>query len=254
MKIQQAILTCLMVCLTCPPMFAADRDLDAEGDPIAGARLAEQMRQMVPATNASWSGVLVRKLADYTRQKTPVTCQIFVEPDKWSAIYDARATDRSPAEKLTVIHHDQGNVEYFSWTAGADGLFAGGPRKLHNDETMVSFAGSDFYLSDFGMEFFQWPTQLLFDGQMRRGQPCYVLDSISPRPDGKGYFRVRSWIEKEHLGLMQANAYDVNGKLLKEFRTGSFVKDAAGNYQLKDMEISDRQSGTETELKFDVVR
>lgn len=254
MKNRNAILTGLMVGLTCSSMIAADRDQETEGDPIAGARLAEQMRQMVPATNASWSGVLVRKLPDYTRQKTVVTCQIFVDSDKWSAVYDARATDRSPAEKLTVIHHHQGDVEYVRWTAGPDGQFESAPRRLRNDETMVSFAGSDFYLSDFGMEFFQWPTQLLFKGQMRRGQPCFVLDSVSPRPDGKGYFRVRSWIEKEHLGLMQANAYDVDGKLLKEFRTGSFVKDAAGNYQLKDMEISDRQSGTETELRFDVVQ
>lgn len=238
-----------MICL---PSSGADRE--REGDPIAGAKLAEQMRQMVPATNASWNGVLVRKLKDYTRQKTPVTCQIFVDSEKWSAIYNTEATDRSPAEKLTVIHSKNGGVEYFNWHAGPDGAFTGGPKKMRGEDTMVSFAGSDFFISDFGLEFFQWPTQLLLKGQMRRGQPCYVLDSISPRPDGKGYFRVQSWIEKKHLGLMQANAYDVNGKLLKEFRTGSFVKDVSGNYQLKDMEIRDRVKGTETELKFDVDR
>ena len=51
MKIRPAILTCLMVSLTCLSIFAADRDQETEGDPIAGAQLAEQMRQMVPATN-----------------------------------------------------------------------------------------------------------------------------------------------------------------------------------------------------------
>jgi hypothetical protein len=251
---RRTVLTFLIAALAHLPLLAADRDQGDAGDPIAGAQLAAQMRRMVPATNANWSGVLVRKLPDYTREKTSVTCRIFVEPDKWSAVYDADSTDRSPAEKLTVIHHDEGNVEYFRWIAGTDGQFKGAPVKLRGEETMVPFAGSDFYLSDFGMEFFQWSTQVLLKGQMKRGQPCYVLDSISPQPDGNGYYRVRSWIEKEHLGLMQANAYDVNGKLLKEFRTGSFVKDAAGNYQLKDMDITDRRSGAETELRFDVDR
>lgn len=232
--------------------MAAINEPAGEGDPIAGTQLAERLRQMVPSTNASWSGTMVKKMRDYTRVKRPVSCQIFVEPGKWSAIYTGRATDDAPAEKLTVVHHDKGTVDYFYWIAQSGDQFVGVPKKLQDDDTMISFAGSDFYLSDFGMEFFQWPTQLLQKGQMKRGQPCYVLDSISPRPDGNGYFRVRSWVEKKHLGLMQANAYNENGKLLKEFRTGSFKKDDLGNYQLKDMEITDRKSGTETQLKFDL--
>ena len=226
----------------------------AEGDPIAGAELAEQLREMVPSTNSSWSGMMVRKLKNYSRVRRPISCQVFVEEDKWSAAYTGKATPESPAEKLTVIHHRDGRVEYFHWVAAASDRFEGAPRKLKDDATMIAFAGSDFYLSDFGMEFFQWPTQLLQKGEMKRGQPCYVLDSVSPRPDGNGYFRVRSWIEKKHLGLMQANAYSENGKLLKEFRTGSFKKDDLGNYQLKDMEISDRVNGTVTQLKFDIDR
>ena len=47
--------------------------------------------------------------------------------------------------------------------------------------------------------------------------------------------------QKENLGLLQANAYDENGGLLKEFRIGSLEKDDSGNYQLKDMEITDRE-------------
>ena len=96
----------------------------AEGDPIAGAELAAKLREMVPATNNSWSGTMVRKLKDYSRTKRPISCQIFVEPDKWSAVYTGRATDASPAEKLTVIHHREGTVDYFHWVASAGNAHA----------------------------------------------------------------------------------------------------------------------------------
>lgn len=244
------VVACLVV--SCALGVAAAGSDD--GDPIAGAKLAEKLRQMVPATNSSWSGTMIRKMKDYSRTRKPITCQIFVESGKWSATYTGKATENSPAEKLTVVHHKNGEIEYFHWVATSGDQFTGAPRKLRDDDTMISFAGSDFYLSDFGMEFFQWPTQLLQEGQMRRGRPCYVLDSVSPRPDGRGYYRVRSWIDKEYLGLLLSNAYDENGKLLKEFRTGDFKKDDSGNYQLKDMEISDRETGTETQLRFDVDR
>ncbi len=225
-----------------------------EGDSIAGARVAAELKALRPATNAQWTGVLKRRLPTRVTIEIPVACHIFVETNRWLSVYNSSATTNGPAEKLVVIRYFDGKSEYHYWQAPVGVELPAQPVRLEGAAAERPFAGSDFLLSDLGIEFLQWPIQLLQAGEMRRGQPCFVLDSINPHPGEHGYARVRSWIEKEHLGLLMAEAYDANGRLLKEFAAGSFVKDAAGNYQLKDMDIRSVRDKSRTELVFDVVR
>lgn len=79
-----------------------------------------------------------------------------------------------------------------------------------------------------------------------------VLESTNPNPSPNGYSRVDCWIDEETLGIVEAKAYDANGKLLKEFEPKSFKKDATGQWQLQDMEIRNVQTGSRTEIKFDL--
>jgi len=227
---------------------------DHDGDPVEGARIAAELKAMRPATNAQWTGVLKRRLPTRITIEIPVACHIFVETNRWLSVYNSSATTNGPAEKLVVIRYFDGRTEYHYWQATVGAELPMQPVRLDGAAAGKPFAGSDFLLSDLGIEFLQWPTQLLQPGVMRRGQPCYVLDSLNPNPSENGYARVRSWIQKEHLGLLIAEAYDTNGSLVKEFTAGSFVKDAAGNYQLKDMEIRSVREKSRTELEFDVVR
>jgi YD repeat-containing protein len=46
---------------------------------------------------------------------------------------------------------------------------------------------------------------------------CKVLESTNPNPSTNGYSRVVSWIDEETLGIVQAYAYDAQGRKLKEF-------------------------------------
>ncbi len=232
----------------------ASQAADNGGDPVEGARIAAELKAMRPATNAQWTGVLKRRLPARTAIEIPVACHIFVETNRWLSVYNSSATTNAPAEKLVVIRYFDGRTEYHHWQAAAGAGLPTQPARLDGAAAGKPFAGSDFLLSDLGLEFLQWPTQLLQPGEMRRGQPCFVLDSLNPNPAGGGYARVRSWIQKEHLGLLIAEAYDAEGRLVKEFTAGSFVKDAAGNYQLKDMEIRSVREKSRTELSFDVVR
>jgi hypothetical protein len=227
---------------------------DHGGDPVEGARIAADLKAMRPATNAQWTGVLKRRLPTRTTIEVPVACHIFIETNRWLSVYNSSATTNAPAEKLVVIRYFDGRTEYLYGRAAAGAELPTQPVRLDGAAAGKPFAGSDFLLSDLGLEFLQWPTQLLQPGEMRRGQPCFVLDSLNPNPVGGGYARVRSWIQKEHLGLLIAEAYDADGRLVKEFTAGSFVKDAAGNYQLKDMDIRSVREKSRTELEFDVVR
>jgi negative regulator of sigma E activity len=60
---------------------------------------------------------------------------------------------------------------------------------------------------------------------------------------------VVSWVDNEFKSLIQADAYDASGKLLKQFSVGSFEK-VDGVWMLKDMDMIDEQRETKTRLEF----
>src|SRR5690606_36821523 len=190
---------------------------EPSGDAVEGARVAAELRSLRPATNTQWTGVLKRRPAGRTTIESPVACHIFIEANRWLSVYNSSATTNGPAEKLVVIRNHDGGVEYHYWQATTDTDLPDRTRLLAGAAAALPFAGSDFLLSDLGIDVLHWLTQLLPPGVMRRGQPCFVLDSINPNPAEGAYARIRSWIAKEFMGLMQAEAYDSNGKRIKEF-------------------------------------
>ena len=223
------------------------------GDPVGGARIAEQMRQLRPLEGTFWTGVLQIRRADRTRDELPVTCEVVSGGDRWRVIYTARNTLDRIIEKLVVHRALNEPIRYEYWPS-VEGRLVDEPKMLAGHEANIPFAGSDFWLTDLGMEFFHWPVQRQLPGEMRRSQPCLVLDSFNPRPTGPGYFKVRSWIEKDHMGLLLAEAYDREGDVMKEFSPGSFVKDDQGNWHVKELEIVNRETGSRTSLEFDIER
>jgi hypothetical protein len=74
---------------------------------------------------------------------------------------------------------------------------------------------------------------------------------VNPSPSTNAYSRVVSWIDNESGGIVHAEAYDANGKLLKEFDPKSFKK-VNGQWELQDMEIRNVQTGSRTRLEFDL--
>jgi hypothetical protein len=125
---------------------------------------------------------------------------------------------------------------------------------LHSDnEMLVPFAHSDFWLCDFGLEFFHWPAQKVLPKttNLKRGREYTLLESTNPNPATNGYSRVLSWIDKETGGILEAEAYDFNGKLLKDFAPKSFKK-VNGQWELQEMEIRNVQTGSRTRLEFDL--
>ena len=116
---------------------------------------------------------------------------------------------------------------------------------------MTPFAGSDFWLADLGLEFFHWPEQRLLRKEIRRGQSCSVLESVNPHPAPGAYSRILSWIDIDTDGIINADAYDAQGKLLKQFAAKSFKK-IHGEWELQEIEILNRQTGSRTSIEFNL--
>jgi len=118
---------------------------------------------------------------------------------------------------------------------------------------MVFGFRSDFWLCDLGLEFFHWPGQkvLPHTTTLKRGREYTLLESTNPNPTTNGYSRVVSWIDKETGGILEAEASDATGKLLKDFAPKSFKK-VNGQWELQEMEIRNVQTGSRTRLEFDL--
>ena len=153
---------------------------------------------------------------------------------------------------LTVTHFEDAPNQYqlIKVFLEAD-KFSPVNAELTGEQTMTPFAGSDFWISDLGLEFFHWPDQKIIKKEFMRGRGCMVLESTNPNPSPNGYSRVDSWIDEETLGIVHAEAYDANGKLLKIFDPKSFKK-VNGQWELQDMEIRNVQTGSRTRIEFDL--
>jgi hypothetical protein len=86
---------------------------------------------------------------------------------------------------------------------------------------------------------------------MSRGQSCKVLESINPKPVKGSYSRVVSWIDNDSDGIVHAEAYDFQNQLLKKFDPKDFKK-VNGQWQLQEMEIDNRQTGSSTRIEFNL--
>jgi hypothetical protein len=219
--------------------------------PAAGQDLAAALCSMRPVEDADWRGVMKISGRGHQTLAIPVTCRTTTGESAWTVTYTTGATNSVVAEKLVINFSTNAPPQYLYSRAASPGAPLGEARHLSGAEADIPLGGSDFWLSDLGFEFYHWPDQNRLKGEMRRGKPCFVLQSVNPHPAVGGYGRVKVWIEKESGAPLQAETYGADGKVLKEFELGS-VKKVNDRYQLKDMEIINYQTGSRTRLVFDL--
>ncbi len=233
--------------LTAVGAFAVTTNGLSEAE-IQGRQLAQQILEQQPAENFTNTGVLLIRDGQGRHAEIPFRFQTAVGAVRWSTTYETTAGTNQVG---LVVIHEAGKPNQYKLYHGLP-VALHSPEILSGNETMIPFAGSDFWVADLGLEFFHWPEQkILKQYEMRRGRSCHVLESINPNPSPTGYSRVVSWIDNETLNIVQAEAYDAGGKLLKEFYPKSFKK-VNGQWELQEMEIRNDQTGSRTQLKFDL--
>ena len=219
---------------------------DAE---IQGRNLARQLLEQRPGESLTNTGVLEIRDEKGNRTNYPVKFTVIVETTNWSSIYDS--TQKPNPDQpifvciLSITHFEREPNNYITFVD--HGLGA----SISNSETMFPFCHSDFWLADLGLEFFHWPDQKILKMENSRGRICKVLESTNPNPSTNGYSRVDSWIDEETLGIVQAYAYDAQGKKLKEFYPKDFKK-VDGQWQVGMMEMDNVQTGSRSRIEFDL--
>jgi hypothetical protein len=221
------------------PRRLSPAEAERQGRALVADLLA---RAPEPATNA---GALRIRARGGQEKELRAKFEIYLTPTNWVSTYEAMVDPQDlKTVRLTVIHEPGKPNEYLLRDAAG-----GSPRKLTPAETMSSFAGSEFWVADLGLEFLHWPKQLLLRKEMRKGQACDVLESISPAPTPGGYSRVVSWVDTDTGGIVHADAYDQENELLKQFDPTALQK-VNGQRQLKEMEIRNRKTGARSWIDF----
>lgn len=205
-----------------------------------GRELATQLRSARPDANFTNTGKLFIRASRKQKWTVNYTCRVTVTATNWTSYY-AATRDTNALPGFSVEHRD-GQPNVYRDDAG---------KTLSSSQLDVSFGSSDFWISDLGLEFFHWPEQRVLKWEMKRSFGCKVLESKNPNPTATNYSRVLSWIHDDTGALIQAEAYDSRGKLLKEFRPTETEK-VNGRHELKEMEIENVQTGSSTRLEFDL--
>lgn len=211
-----------------------------------GKALAGEICAMGPIKDSDMSGTLYIKRKSIEKS-VPIQIKLVRKgEDSWQSIYQTK-NSKAAETVLLLIQQTPGKPNSYELTVGTNQP----PEKLTGKAADKAFAGSDFWFSDLGLEFFRWPEQRVIKQEKTRGQQCYVLESKNPDEKGSTYSKVISWIDQDTLGIMQAEAYDASGKILKRFIPKTFQK-VNGQYQVKNVEIFNLQSSSSTRLEFNL--
>lgn len=216
-------------------------------DPAAAGReLVAQLLAMRPEANLTNEAVLRVFSRNTLRFEVPVQITVQAGETSWSTTYRTEGTNQEHAAAFTVTHFPDRPNEYRVATDATNEF-----KTLPGDQAFVPFADSDYLLADLGLEFLHWPTQRLLRKELCRSQSCNKLESIAPPGQTNGYVRVISWFDIDTGGPVLCEAYDANGRQVKEFKPND-VKKVNGEWHVEEMEINNFPAKTKTILHFNL--
>ena len=245
--------------------FAAKAQTNGLSDAeIQGRQLARQLCEAKPTGNFTNTGTLKVRDEKGKNWNVPVEFALVTTDTNWLSFYKWFSVRNGVNthecwEFVTIVHDGLNPNQYRVSAILCKAKVNDDPEQstLYTnslpDKTTVFGYHSDFWLCDLGLEFFHWPMQKILPHTttLKRGREYTLLESTNPNPTTNGYSRVVSWIDKETGGILEAEAYDATGKLLKDFAPKSFKK-VNGQWELQEMEIRNVQTGSRTRLEFDL--
>jgi hypothetical protein len=229
-----------LITLTLALPLRADEPTSAEREAQA---IVTRIRNTRPPENSAAEGVFKIFHGGRLRVVIPFRSEVVLTATNWQAIYQTLpSTNSLPLEKLTVTRDANSGLQYcFSGTT--------------NSPKSSAFAGSEFLAADLGLDFLNWPKQRLVKKEVRSSQSCYKIESTNPNTNSLPYSRIVTWLDIDSVrdfgapAIVYAEAYDLRGKLFKEFEPTNFKK-VDGQWQVEEMQIKNDQAGNKTKIEF----
>ena len=219
-------------------------------DPAAAGReLVARLLALRPAESVTNEAVLRVRVSKTNQFEVPLRIVVSVSEANWNTTYRTEGTNKAHAAAFSITRTEAGLIEYRAPTSPRHCDTTNEFETLPGEKAFIPFADSDFWLADFGMEFLQWPTQRLLKKELCRGQSCDKLESIAPPGQTNGYVRVVSWFDIDTGGPVLVEAYDVKGKMMKEFKPNDFTK-VNGQWQVEELEMNNLRTGSRSYLRF----
>ncbi len=213
-----------------------------------GQQLARDMRHTKLLHYEQINGTLQTKNRRGRRTSQHLHLHVRTEGDQQQSTFTATNQNSGNTTQLTILRSPKKAPRYLlAPQAGQP------PAPLPPKDAMKPFAQSNFWPADLGLEFFYWPKQNLLTNiriKMRKGISCFVLESRKTTDHTFGYNRVRSWISREHLGLIYAEAYNARGQRIKTFEVAD-VEKINGEWKIRELRIRDEIAKSTTKLIFD---
>src|SRR5688572_10256737 len=222
------------------------RDSSYEDTKGEGKALVQEILTLTPEEGSQIMGLLKIRPPEGNILEVPIRMTVRPVEGGWDDIYETQPANGKPGEVFIVKHRGMNANEYLFGTYKTP---EEKPelKKLTADELYRPLAGSDFYLMELGLEFLHWPSQKIVKKEMRKSRSCRVVESINPNPKPGTYKRVLTWIDLETSGIILAEAYDHNDKLLKEFSIQKFDRKEK---RLREMQIRNDQTDSRTRLEL----
>jgi hypothetical protein len=222
----------------------------AQGESEARTLLTRLLSQK-PELSTTNTGQMRVRDGKGKQVEIPVRFEIACTETNWRSVYQTEPAPGVQGTAELVVIHSQGQPNVYRLKTGLEASSNTGAKALEGEQTMIPYAGSDFWVADLGLEFFHWPKQRVLRKEMRRGLYCDVLESADTRPGAGGYGRVVSWIDPDTGAIVHADAYDERNELLKQFDPTE-LKKVRGERQLEEMEMRNRKTGSHTWIKFEL--
>lgn len=239
------LLSANMLCSTAGVEPARGQGYNDAGE---GKALVEDLLTRRPGESSQILGLLKIRPPNSEIVEVPIRMTVRLVEDGWHDIYETQPVGDRPGEVFVVKHHRSKPSEY---SFGTYLKIEDKPvlKPLLSEELFQPLAGSDFYLIDLGLDFLHWPSQKIVKKEMRKSRSCRVVESVPLKAVPGGYARVRSWIDFETGGIILAEAYDQNDRLLKEFSIQKFDRKEK---RLKEMQIRNDQTDSRTRLELNL--
>ena len=128
----------------------------------------------------------------------------------------------TPTETRTIYRGGQTQALGVQPVKGEPSFYLKGIGELTGARRTEKLLGSEFSYYDLALPFLRWQNPKLFDLDARvRGRDCFGIENTA---EGEPYARVEIWIDKEYYALLRAEAFFMDGNLVRRFAVTSFKK------------------------------